>query len=88
MYDNFIYKKANAMKNSTEILLQTKSSRLKEISPQNHFYTKNLDNNDFINHDYHHLYRTSYGDMSNKVKIKLNLKLKKKYFLFSQLIAL
>lgn len=55
------------MKNSTEIILQTKSSRLREISPQNQFYVKNLENTDYINHDYQHLYRTSYGDMSNKV---------------------
>jgi len=63
---NFL--KANAMKNSTEIILQTKSSRLREISPQNQYYVKALENTDFINHDYKHHYRTSYGDMSFKVK--------------------
>jgi len=57
------------MKNSTEIILQNNSSRLKEVSPKNQFYIKELENSDFINHDFHHLYRTSYRDMSNKVKI-------------------
>jgi hypothetical protein len=56
------------MKNSTEQLLHTKSNHLRSITPFTEFKQKPIEMTDFIQHDYHNLYRTSYGDMSDKVK--------------------
>ena len=55
------------MKNSTEQFLKSKSSQLTDIKPRDDVYTKQIEPTDFITHDYHNLYRTSYTDMSNKV---------------------
>ena len=55
------------MRNSTDQLLKTKSNHIKEVTPRSPFYSKEIENNDFINHDYPNHYRTSYNDMSNKV---------------------
>ncbi len=56
------------MKNSTEQLLNTRSSSLKAISSRSEYVNKPIENTDFINHDYGNLYRTSYTDMSTKVR--------------------
>jgi hypothetical protein len=55
------------MKNSTEQFLQTKSNNLRSISSRGEYHHKPVENSDFINHDYHNLFRTSYTDMSSKV---------------------
>ena len=93
--NNLFLKQANALKNSTEQILNTKSNKLREISPQNQFYTKPIENNDFLNHDYFHHYRTSYNDMSKKVTSLYKLKLKNKnltdsskFFYYKKLIKI
>ncbi len=55
------------MKNSTEQFLNSKSSQLTDIKPRDNIYTKHIEQTDFLTHDYHNLYRTSYTDMSSKV---------------------
>jgi hypothetical protein len=57
------------MKNSTDQFLKTKSSQLTDIRPRDDVYSKTIQPTDFIIHDYHNLYRTSYNDMSTKVLI-------------------
>lgn len=56
------------MKNSTTLNLRSKSINLENISPRSEFRTNPLQTTNFINHDYDNLYRSSYNDMSNKVK--------------------
>lgn len=55
------------MKNSTTQLLRSKSIQLNDVSPRSNYRDEALENKNFINHDYNNLYRSSYGDMSNKV---------------------
>lgn len=54
--------------NSTEQNLKTKSCHLRSISTRPEVFTKPLENSDYINYDYNSLFRTSYTDMSTKVK--------------------
>lgn len=56
------------MQNSTEQFLQTKSNRLNSVTAREEFKNRSIENPDFINHDYNNLYRSSYGDMTAKVK--------------------
>jgi len=56
------------MKNSSTQLLRSKSNQLFDVSPRSNYRNNPLENNNFINHDYNNLYRSTYNDMSNKVK--------------------
>jgi len=54
------------MQNSTEQLLNTKSNRLHSVTSREVFHKKPVEGQDFIQHDYNNLYRTSYNDMTQK----------------------
>jgi hypothetical protein len=56
------------MKNSTTQLLRSKSIQLNDVSPRSNFRNNHLENKSFINYDYNNLYRSSYNDMTNRVK--------------------
>ena len=56
------------MKISSTQLLKSKSNQLGDVSPRSTYLKNPIENNDFLNHDYNNLYRSSYNDMSGKVK--------------------
>ena len=57
------------MKNSSTQLLKSKSNQLGNVSPRSTYHINPVENNDFLNHDYNNLYRSTYNDMSNNVKL-------------------
>ncbi len=56
------------MQNSSHQMMKTKSMDLTAKSSRPEFNTKPIENTDFINYDYGNLFRTSYTDMSSKVR--------------------
>ncbi len=57
------------MKNSSTQFLKIKSNQIENISPRNTYQSEPVQNNDFLNHYYNNLYRSTYNDMSNNVKL-------------------
>ena len=67
------------MKNSTEQLLETRSSNLRAVSARPDMRAKPVENRDFIKYDYNNLYRTSYNDMYSKTPKLVNTYYARKY---------
>lgn len=55
------------MSQSTEQLLQTKSTNLNKIRPNATSYSNRVDNLGFMEYDYNHMYNTTYNTMSTRV---------------------
>ena len=67
------------MKNSTEQLLETRSSNLRAVSARPDMRAKPVENRDFIKYDYNNLYRTSHNDMYSKTPKLVNTYYAPKY---------
>lgn len=63
----FLKLKPVALAQSTEQLLQTKSTNLYKIRPDNTSLDNPINPVNFMVHDYYNMYKSSYGAMSSRV---------------------